>query len=119
IFTRMEEIMLLRAEAMAVLGKYTDATSLMNSVRASRGLDNVLGTSSDRDAIITEIFAERRRELAGEGWRWYDQVRENRLLRNNPAFNTLLDKGGIYWPIAQEVRDRNPQIVQNSYWTGK
>lgn len=119
IFTRMEEIMLLRAEAMAVLGKYTDATSLMNSVRASRGLDNVLGTSSDRDAIITEIFAERRRELAGEGWRWYDQVRENRLLRNNPAFNALLDKGGIYWPIAQEVRDRNPQIVQNSYWAGK
>ncbi|TXI33188.1 MAG: RagB/SusD family nutrient uptake outer membrane protein [Niabella sp.] len=119
VFSRLEEVMLLRAEAMAVLGKYTEATSLLNSVRASRGLDNVLGTSTNRNDIIKEIFAERRRELVGEGWHWYDQIRQNRILRNNPVFNNLLDQGGIYWPIAQEVINRNPAIVQNTYWTGK
>ncbi|MFT3903625.1 MAG: RagB/SusD family nutrient uptake outer membrane protein [Niabella sp.] len=119
VFTRLEEIMLLRAEALAVLGKYTEATTLLNSVRTSRGLDNTLGTSTDRDAIIKEIFAERRRELAGEGWRWYDQVRENRILKDNPVFNELINKDGIYWPIAQDVLDKNTKLVQNSYWTGK
>ncbi|HOZ98453.1 MAG TPA: RagB/SusD family nutrient uptake outer membrane protein [Niabella sp.] len=118
VFTRLEEIRLLRAEAMAVLGKYTDATTLLNSVRASRGLDNTLGTSTNRDMIIKEIFAERRRELVGEGWHWYDQIRQNRILRNDPSFNTLLDQDGIYWPIAQEVLNRNPLIVQNTYWSG-
>ncbi|HRB80221.1 MAG TPA: RagB/SusD family nutrient uptake outer membrane protein, partial [Niabella sp.] len=84
----------------------------------SRGLDNTLGTSTNRDMIIKEIFAERRRELVGEGWHWYDQIRQNRILRNDPSFNTLLDQDGIYWPIAQEVLNRNPLIVQNTYWSG-
>jgi hypothetical protein len=52
----------------------------------------------------------------GEGWRWYDLVRQNRIKRTNPAFNELIDKGGIYWPIAQEVLNRNSKIKQNSYW---
>ncbi|MGE9313762.1 RagB/SusD family nutrient uptake outer membrane protein [Niabella sp. CJ426] len=116
VFTRLEEIMLLRAEALAVLGRYTEAVTLLNNVRNSRGLDNLLGTSTNRNDIIKEIFAERRREFAGEGWRWYDQIRQNRLLRNDTAFNKLLDEGGIYWPIAQAVLDRNPKLVQNTYW---
>ena len=119
VFTRLEEIMLLRAEALAVLGKYTEATTLLNTVRTSRGLDNALGTSTNYVDIVKGIFAERRRELAGEGWRWYDLVRQNRLLKDDPAFNQLLAEDGIYWPIAQEVLDRNSQLVQNSYWLGK
>lgn len=119
VFTRLEEIMLLRAEALAVLGKYSDAVSLLNTVRSSRNLDFTLGTSTDSKEIIEEIFKERRRELVGEGWRWYDLVRKNRLLKNDPAFNSLLAQDGIYWPIAQEVLNKNPKLVQNSYWLGK
>ena len=114
VFTRLEEIRLLRAEALAVVGAVDQAAEQLNALRSSRGLTAVTpGPSVD---ILTEIFAERRRELMGEGWRWYDQVRYNRLKRNNPEFNKLLDNGGIYWPIAQEVLTRNPKIVQNSYW---
>ncbi|WP_162817748.1 RagB/SusD family nutrient uptake outer membrane protein [Niabella yanshanensis] len=119
VFTRLEEIKLLRAEALTVLGKYTDATTLLNSVRTSRGLDNVLGTSTDPEEIIKEIFKERRRELVGEGWHWYDLVRENRLLKNNASFNELLTRDGIYWPLAQEVLNNNTTLVQNSYWLGR
>jgi hypothetical protein len=86
----------------------------LNAVRGNRGVSPILnGPSTD---LITEIFAERRRELMGEGWRWYDQVRYNRLKRNNPAFNALLDNGGIYWPVAEDVINRNSKIVQNPYW---
>lgn len=114
VFTRLEEIKLLRAEALAVLGQSDQALLELNSIRSNRGTSPILnGTSKD---LLTEIFAERRRELMGEGWRWYDQVRYNRLKRNNPVFNQLLNNGGIYWPVAQEVLNRNPQIVQNPFW---
>jgi starch-binding outer membrane protein, SusD/RagB family len=114
IFTRLEELKLLRAEALAVLGQPDQAIQELNSIRGMRGIRPILNTPSLD--LLKEIFAERRRELMGEGWRWYDQVRYNRLKRNNPSFNELLDKGGIYWPISDEVINRNPKIVQNSYW---
>ena len=114
VFTRIEEIKLLRAEALAVLGQTDRAIEELNVIRGNRGISPVLpGGSSD---ILTDIFSERRRELLGEGWRWYDLVRYNRLKRNDPVFNELLDNGGIYWPIAQEILTRNPNIIQNSYW---
>ncbi|RXK62557.1 RagB/SusD family nutrient uptake outer membrane protein [Lacibacter luteus] len=114
VFTRLEEIKLLRAEALAVLGQTDAAYQELNAVRGVRGLASVSPAPS-RD-LLTEIFAERRRELMGEGWRWYDLVRFNKLKRTNPAFNMLIDKGGIYWPIAQEVLNRNSKITQNAYW---
>lgn len=114
VFTRLEEIKLLRAEALAVIGNKQDALNQVNDVRAQRGVSSIqLAAGVD---VLDAIFAERRRELMGEGWRWYDQVRYNRLKRNNAAFNQLLDQGGIYWPIAQEVLTRNPKLVQNAYW---
>lgn len=114
VFTRLEEIRLLRAEALAVLGQTDRAIQELNAVKNNRGTNPFFGGPGTD--LLTEVFAERRRELLGEGWRWYDLIRFNRLKRNNPAFNTLLDQGGIYWPIAQEVLDRNPQLVQNAYW---
>lgn len=114
VFTRLEEIKLLRAEALAVLGQTDDAYLELNGVRSLRGLPSV-SPAPFRD-LLTEVFAERRRELLGEGWRWYDLVRFNRLKRTNPAFNNLIDRGGIYWPISQEVLNRNSKITQNTYW---
>lgn len=114
VFTRLEEIRLLRAEALAVLGQKDAAGEELNKVRANRSVNPYL-SSANKD-LLTEIFEERRRELLGEGWRWYDLVRYNRLKRNDPAFNALLQDGGIYWPVAQEVLNRNSKLEQNSYW---
>lgn len=114
IFTRLEEIYLLRAEALAVLGKEADAAAALNKIKTERGIKPFVPNSGAD--LITEIFEERRRELIGEGWRWYDLVRYNRIKRNNPEFNQLLDEGGIYWPISREVLNRNPNLVQNAYW---
>ncbi|MES2777599.1 MAG: RagB/SusD family nutrient uptake outer membrane protein [Bacteroidota bacterium] len=114
LFTRLEEIKLLRAEALTVLGESNLAAAELNAIRGNRGTSSYLvGSSAD---LLTEIFAERRKELMGEGWRWYDQVRFNRLKRNNPQFNDLLNRDGIYWPIAQDVLNRNPKLVQNTFW---
>lgn len=115
VFTRLEEIKLLRAEALAVIGNSTEALLNLNEIKTARKI-NTIGSSISSSNLLSEIFAERRRELMGEGWRWYDLIRYNRLTRNDPAFNELLDRGGIYWPIAQDVLNRNAKIVQNTYW---
>lgn len=114
IFTRLEEIALLRAEALAVIGQRQDAIGLLNIVKNSRGITG-FADAPGKD-LVKEIFDERRRELMGEAWRWYDEVRYNKIKGNNTAFNTLLNKNGIYWPIATEVLNANSLLTQNSYW---
>ncbi len=114
LFTRIEEVTLLRAEACAVLGMRNEAIAAYNQAIAQRGITAY--ASGSTEDLVDVIFAERRRELMGEGWRWYDLVRYNRIKQNNPAFNALLNNGGIYWPIAKDVINANPKITQNSYW---
>ncbi|WP_316790619.1 RagB/SusD family nutrient uptake outer membrane protein [Pedobacter frigoris] len=114
LFTRLEELVLLRAEALAVLNQRFDAITLLNIIKRSRGL----GTITDEPGLdlVKEIFSERRRELMGEGWRWYDQIRYNKIQNNNPKFMNLINQKGIYWPIAKEVLNSNNKLEQNNYW---
>ncbi|MCF3108551.1 RagB/SusD family nutrient uptake outer membrane protein [Niabella sp. CC-SYL272] len=128
---RWEDNLLLMAEANYVLGDMRAAFDRLNDVREPRnspgffygrpsqtraGFTLQPTEASMEGGILYNIFRERRVELAGEGSWWYDQIRYNRLARNNPQFNKLLDEGGIYWPIDQEIISKNPLIEQNSYW---
>ncbi|MCZ4244856.1 RagB/SusD family nutrient uptake outer membrane protein [Pedobacter punctiformis] len=114
LFTRLEELTLLRAEALAVLGQRNEAIDNLNRATNLRGIIPY-GSTSSKD-LIDAIFEERRRELMGEGWRWFDQVRYNKIKRNNAAFNTLIDRNGIYWPVSKDVINANPSVTQNGYW---
>ncbi|WP_315824602.1 RagB/SusD family nutrient uptake outer membrane protein [Paraflavitalea speifideaquila] len=80
LFTRLEEISLLRAEALAVLGHEDDAAMLLNNIRSRRGVKAFDPAVPGAD-LVKEIFEERRRELVGEGWRWYDLVRYHKIKR--------------------------------------
>lgn len=116
VFTRFEEILLLRAESLAVLNRNADAITVLNRVRALRGLSSYnINTLNNRE-IIDAVFAERRRELLGEGWRWYDIVRYNKIVNDNPDFLQVIASDGIYWPIAESVLQNNNQLSQNPYW---
>ena len=66
--------------------------------------------------LIDAIFKERRKELMGEGWRWFDLIRYNKIKQNDPAFLQLIAKGGIYWPVSKDILTQNPLIKQNPYW---
>lgn len=115
IFSRIEEVTLLRAEALAMLNRPNEAIPLLNIIRNNRGESPYIKNDGD---LIDAIFEERRRELMGEGWRWYDLVRYNKIKRNNTAFDKLIDEGGIYWPVSQSVLT-NKAIQQNPYWNSK
>jgi len=114
IFTRLEEIRLLRAEAFAALNRLGDAVQLLNSARVQRNLSAT--TYRTREELIEKIFLERSRELMGEGWHWFDLIRRTRLLKDNPEISALIESGGIYWPISKNVLERNPNLSQNAYW---
>jgi hypothetical protein len=115
VFTRLEEIKLLRAEALAVLGQYTQSYTELNGIRSVRGLKSFTG-GTDEGLLLNRIFSERVRELMGEGWFWYDWVRFSKIFRDDPVMNELIDKGGIYWPVSKEVLNGNKLIQQTPYW---
>lgn len=112
VFSRYEEINLLRAEAYAVLGRTATATAILNQSRRNRGLED-LAPNVD---LVDAIFNERRKELMGEGWRWFDIVRYEKIKNSNVSFMNLINQKGIYWPISQNALDNNRELVQNSYW---
>jgi hypothetical protein len=119
IFTRLEEIALLRAEALTALNRSDEGLSYLNDVRALRGLKpkslrNDFGY--DNKLLLNSIFAERKKELLGEGWCWYDRIRRQKLLKDDPDFLQLIESGGIYLPISEDVISQNPEIEQNNYW---
>lgn len=112
--TRLENITLLQAEALAVIGQQQEAINLLNTIRDLRKLKKY--EPALEGDLIDAIFLERRKELMGEGWRWFDLIRYQKIKQNDPAFLALIRNGGIYWPVANEVLTQNPLIKQNPYW---
>ena len=99
-FSRIEDIILLKAEALCVLNRPQDAITLLNQIRQARGLKTVSFNKyfdGDRMKVLDEVFNERRRELIGEGWRWYDQIRRQKLIRDNKTLLDMIETGKIYW----------------------
>lgn len=114
VFTRLEDVTLLRAEALAVLGERNAAIEFLDEIRIRRGLEGY--TEEENGNLVDAIFRERQRELMGEGHRWYDLIRYNRIRRNDEKYNQLIAQDGIYWPISRSILAQNDQLVQNSYW---
>lgn len=116
VFTRLEELTLLRAEALTVLGQYGRAIEMLNVVKSMRFATNYQMSDLDTKPLIDEIFSERRRELMGEGWRFFDRVRFNKIKAVDPKVVQLIEQDGIYWPISRSVLRNNSKITQNDYW---
>ena len=75
---RNEELILLYAEVKAQTNQPGEAVSAINRIRTAAGIGNYSGGQST-DALITEILRQRRYSLFGEGHRWIDLRRYNRL----------------------------------------
>lgn len=78
---RNEELLLIYAEAKAQLGAAADLTAAVtaiNKVRAAANLAPYIG-SVTQAAVINEMLKQRRYSLYGEGHRWIDLRRYNRL----------------------------------------
>lgn len=75
---RNEELVLIYAEAKTQLSEFTDAVTAINRIRSAAGLANYSGAST-QPALIDEMLTQRRFSLYGEGHRWIDLRRYDRL----------------------------------------
>ena len=78
---RNEELLLIYAEAKAQVGgaaNLNDAITAINKIRSAANLSNYSGPMT-QPGIIDEMLNQRRYSLFGEGHRWIDMRRYNRL----------------------------------------
>ena len=75
-----------KAEALAQQGKNADALLALNQLRTLRGES---ATAKEGKALLDEIYAERKRELYGEGFAWYDLRREQKPLLREGMHNNF------------------------------
>ncbi|WP_316845436.1 RagB/SusD family nutrient uptake outer membrane protein [Pedobacter psychrodurus] len=116
IITRLPDIMLLRAEALASsqLNRTPEAITLLNKVRERAYAPLYLGGGSIQDTILLE----RRKELLGEGQIFFDLVRTRKL----DKYSRITDanwyaRGAWLLPIDQSIIAKsNFVITQNSFW---
>lgn len=126
---RLDDIILLKAEALNETGDLSGAATAVNQIRARVGLPAISATSKDQ--MKAKILNERRLELAFEAQRWDDLVRAGELVSvmnglkevkytcgdGTPSapiainYNATTEK--ILCPIPQQERDANPNLTQN------
>jgi hypothetical protein len=121
-YMRAAEMYLIEAEASARGGNGTQAAQILFTLASKRDVAYTL-TSNTGDALIEEIMTQRRIELWGEGFRFYDLKRLNLPLDragSNHVAAVILGKisepaGSINWqwqiPIAE--LNANDLMVQN------
>ncbi len=131
---RLADVLLMKAEALSQLGRYSEALDIINELRerADVALLNPPQTPSAFEDVILE---ERALELAFEGKRWFDLMRMGRrndyarkaklveiIVRNVPSTQKrilairLTNPLGWYLPIYESELERNKNLVQNPYY---
>ena len=112
VMMRLAEAYLLRAEARLQQGNTQGAAEDINMVRrrgAVPGMEAAMEITA-ADVDIDFILDERARELIGEGHRWWDLVRTNKLVErvrlHNPAAAPNIQEFHVFRPIPQDQIDR-------------
>ena len=118
---RAAEMYLIEAEALARSGQDGPAALALYNLVSSRD-DAYTLSSNSGTALVDEIMVQRRIELWGEGFRWYDLKRLNLSLDRTGSNQTVALAGFMEvaagdnmwnWPIPQDEIDANPLIEQN------
>jgi len=100
---KYSDILLIRAEAASELGMLGEATDRVNEIRVRAGLAELTSVT------ITDVYKERRLEMAMEHDRWFDLVRTGQALSAMAANGkTFIVGTHERFPIPQD------QIIQSS-----
>lgn len=119
IVLRLADVFLLISECYAKTNDFTNSNLYLNKIKIRAGVRTV--NIFDQQQLLDEIALERRKELVGEGHRWFDLVRTGkavavltRYFQNTPGYNTAVIKDyNILMPIPQGQINTDPSIKQN------
>lgn len=109
---RFAEILLINAEANNELGNTSDALESLNRVRNRAGLGDF--DSADQTAIRAAIWQERRVEMAMEGDRFWDVVRQGRGLAVFGPLGFTAGKNEVFPIPSEAISLSNGVLVQNN-----
>ena len=120
---RTGEMYLIRAEAYAnTAGQDANASADLNTLKTAR-ISGWVNTAYTAAALTSAIEDERRRELAGEGQRWFDLKRTTRTINRptaglgnpNAQIRTALAASSPKWawPIPESEIRANGSMKQN------
>jgi tetratricopeptide (TPR) repeat protein len=115
------EMMLIKAECLAREGDETKAIETLNTLRSKRFNSSTSYNISLREGenALTYVLTERRIELMGRGFRWFDQKRlnleEGRQMTVTRTFDSQTyslepNSEGYVYPIFQEYINKNPEL---------
>lgn len=121
-YMRAAEMYLIEAEAKAKSNQDGAAALVLYDLVSTRDDGYTLSTNTGQ-ALIDEILIQRRIELWGEGFRWYDLKRLNLPLDRTGSNQSVTYTNGIMqvpvgdnrwtWPIPQDEMDSNELMEQN------
>lgn len=121
IYLRAASMYYIEAEAYARSGNEALARKTLYDITVTRDPAYILSTNTGND-LINEIILQKRIELWGEGYAWFDMKRLGVALRrdyvgsNHTAFgkfNIPVGDNKFIFQIPQAEIDANPLIVQN------
>lgn len=118
IYIRASSLYYIEAEALARQGREAEARQILFDITSKRDKSYLLSSKSGNE-LINEIVLQKRIELWGEGYAWFDMKRLNTPLeRIYPGtnhtfgrFNLTPDK--FRFQIPNKEINNNPQIKQN------
>jgi starch-binding outer membrane protein, SusD/RagB family len=101
---RYSEVLLFLAEALTEQGKMSDALPYLNQVRSRAGLP--AATATAQAALRTQIYQDRRSELAFENKRWFDLVRTGTAVEVITAYGNRIKANPVayYYPEGAVAR---------------
>ena len=123
---RYDDILLLKAEALNELNRSSEALTPLNKIRFRVNLGDI--TTTDKVLLKDIILNERRLELAFEGYRWDDLMRNGKAVSTmnslqeykltcaggSTAMNYNMTLNKVLMPIPQAELNRNPKLVPNN-----
>ncbi|WP_288442814.1 RagB/SusD family nutrient uptake outer membrane protein [uncultured Chryseobacterium sp.] len=118
IYIRASSLYYIQAEALARQGREAEARQVLFDITSKRDQAYTLSTKSGSE-LINEIVLQKRIELWGEGYAWFDMKRLNTPLERVYTgtnhtfgrFNLTPDK--FRFQIPNKEINNNPQIKQN------
>jgi hypothetical protein len=136
IFYRYADVLLMKAEALNEINKPLEASRIVKTIRdRADAIDMKVMDSLNKSSMAGYILEERQRELAFEGKRWYDVLRnakrngyEKRQLlmdlatislpadRRQAAFGKLIDDNSHYFPVYFYELQTNKLLEQNTFY---
>lgn len=116
-FMRTSEMVLIKAEALARLGKKSDAISALNILRLRAGESQFNSTDISDDDLTSVVFSEITKELALEnGYEWFASIRlkgkdgKPMIFTVKPSIEST---NHFIWPIIQKEMELNKLMEQN------